>query len=57
MFAQAQTSAPTVRYVAEGTATTGAAGVAEGGVKPESDLALQHGGEPVKKIATTSDLR
>lgn len=28
-----------VRYATEGTATSGAAGVAEGGVKPESTLA------------------
>lgn len=47
-----------VRYVHEGTATSGAAGVAEGGEKPASDLAYSTVDEPVKKIATvitTSD--
>ena len=41
-----------VRYVNEGTADSGAAGVAEGGVKPESELAYSEVTEPVKKIAT-----
>ena len=48
----------TVRYVVEGTAISGAAGVGEGGNKPESTLALSTVDEPVKKIATalvTSD--
>ena len=48
----------TVRYVVEGTATSGAAGVAEAGPKPESTLVLSTTDEPVKKIATalvTSD--
>jgi HK97 family phage major capsid protein len=43
----------TVRYIVEGTATSGAAGVAEGGAKPESTLALSTTDEPVKKIATS----
>jgi HK97 family phage major capsid protein len=42
-----------VRYAIEGTATSAAAGVAEGGTKPESTLALSTRDEPVKKIATT----
>jgi HK97 family phage major capsid protein len=42
----------TVRYVVEGTTTSGAAGVAEGGTKPESTLGLSTKDEPIKKIAT-----
>jgi len=52
LFAQAQTSAPSVRYVIEGTAVSGAAGVAEGGTKPPSDLTYSTVDEPVKKVAT-----
>jgi len=48
-----QISGPSFRYVVEGTATSGAAGVAEGGVKPESTLGLTTTDETVKKIATT----
>ena len=47
-----QASGNTLRYVVEGTATSGAAGVAEGGNKPESTLALATRDEPIKKIAT-----
>ena len=47
------TSTSTVRYAVEGTATSGAAGVAEGGTKPESTLGLSTVDEPVKKIATS----
>jgi hypothetical protein len=43
----------TVRYAIEGTAISAAAGVAEGGVKPESTLAFSTVDEPVKKVATT----
>jgi HK97 family phage major capsid protein len=43
----------TVRYAVEGTATSAAAGVAEGGQKPESTLAYSTLDEPIKKIATT----
>jgi len=43
----------TVRYVTQGTATSGAAGVAEGGLKPESTLGYSTIDEPVKKIATS----
>lgn len=46
-------SSNTVRHVVEGTATSGAAGVAEGGAKPQSTLALSTVDEPVKKIATS----
>jgi HK97 family phage major capsid protein len=42
----------TVRYAVEGTATSAAAGVAEGGTKPESTLAYSTLDEPIKKIAT-----
>lgn len=47
-----QTTGNTLRYVVEGTATSGAAGVAEAGAKPESTLGLSTVDEPVKKIAT-----
>jgi HK97 family phage major capsid protein len=49
---QSQTSASQVRYIVEGTATSGAAGVAETAAKPESTLAYSEVVEPVKKIAT-----
>ena len=42
-----------LRYMNEGTATSAAAGVAEGGTKPASDIAISTIDEPVKKIATT----
>lgn len=41
----------TVRFITEGTATSAAAGVAEGGTKPESTLGLVTTDEPIKKIA------
>jgi hypothetical protein len=41
-----------VRYITEGTATSGAAGVAEGAAKPESQLGFTYADEPIKKIAT-----
>lgn len=47
-----QASTNSLRYVVEGTATSGAAGVAEGGEKPQSTLGLTTTDEPVKKIAT-----
>lgn len=47
-----QASTSSVRYVVEGTATSGAAGVAEGGTKPESTVGLTTTDEPIKKIAT-----
>jgi HK97 family phage major capsid protein len=53
-----QTQTNSLRYVVEGTATSGAAGVAEAGLKPQSTLGLSTVDEPVKKIATvlkTSD--
>jgi HK97 family phage major capsid protein len=52
LFATVTTTTNTVRYAVEGTATSGAAGVAEGGTKPESTLDLDTVDEPVKKIAT-----
>jgi HK97 family phage major capsid protein len=47
-----QASTNSLRYVVEGTATSGAAGVAEAGLKPESALGLTTADEPIKKIAT-----
>jgi hypothetical protein len=41
VFGQSTTTATQVRYVNEGTATSGAAGVAEAGTKPESTIAMQ----------------
>jgi len=52
VFGQSQTTASQVRYVNEGTATSAAAGVAEGGTKPESTIAMSEVVEPIKKIAT-----
>jgi HK97 family phage major capsid protein len=52
-FGQATTGASHYRYVVEGTATNAAAGVAEGGAKPESTLVYSEVDEPVKKIATS----
>jgi HK97 family phage major capsid protein len=52
LLPSSQTSASQVRYVNEGTATSGAAGVAETGTKPESTLAYSEVSEPIKKIAT-----
>lgn len=51
-----QASTNSLRYVVEGTATSGAAGVAEGDSKPQSTLGLTTTDEPVKKIATTLKL-
>jgi HK97 family phage major capsid protein len=52
LILQGQASTSSFRYVVEGTATSGAAGVAEGGTKPESTLGLTTTDEPIKKIAT-----
>lgn len=51
-----QASTNSLRYVVEGTATSGAAGVAEGSSKPQSTLGLTTTDEPVKKIATSLKL-
>jgi HK97 family phage major capsid protein len=48
-----QASTNSLRYVVEGTATSGAAGVAEAGLKPQSTLGLTTTDEPIKKIATS----
>ena len=48
-----QTGSSTLRYVVEGTATSGAAGVAEAGAKPQSTLGFTTSDEPVRKIATS----
>jgi HK97 family phage major capsid protein len=48
-----QANTTSLRYVVEGTATSGAAGVAEGGSKPQSTLGLTTTDEPIKKIATS----
>lgn len=53
LLPQGQTNGNTVRYIVEGTATSGAAGVAEGGAKPQSTLALSTTDESVKKLATS----
>jgi HK97 family phage major capsid protein len=42
-----------VRYGVEGTATSGAAGVAEAGLKPESTLGYGVADEPIRKVATS----
>ena len=52
-FASETTTSSHVRYVVEGTATSGAAGVAEGGDKPQSTFAYSEVDEQVKKIATS----
>ena len=52
VFGQSNTSASQVRYINEGTATSGAAGVAEAGTKPESTINMAEIVEPIKKIAT-----
>jgi HK97 family phage major capsid protein len=52
-FGQAPTTSSHYRYVQEGTATSGTAGVAEGAAKPESTLIYSEVDEPVKKIATS----
>lgn len=49
---QGQASTSSIRYVTEGTATNGAAGVIEGGTKPESTLGFTTTDEPIRKIAT-----
>lgn len=53
LLLQGQATTNSLRYVVEGTATSGAAGVAEGGLKPQSTLGLSTTDEPVKKIATS----
>jgi HK97 family phage major capsid protein len=53
LFGSSTTTASQVRYVVEGTATSAATGVAEGGVKPESTITVSEVNEPVKKIAHT----
>ena len=53
VFATAATSASQMRYVVEGTATSAAAGVAEGAVKPESTFAFSETVEPIRKLATS----
>jgi HK97 family phage major capsid protein len=53
LLMQGQASQASLRYVVEGTATSGAAGVAEGGLKPQSTLGLTTTDEPIKKIATS----
>jgi HK97 family phage major capsid protein len=47
-----QATTSSIRYVTEGTATSGAAGVAEGGTKPESTVGMVVTDETIKKIAT-----
>ena len=47
-----QATGSQIRYAVEGTALSGAAGVAEAGVKPESSLGYSEVTEAVRKIAT-----
>jgi HK97 family phage major capsid protein len=54
LFPSQQTPASQVRYVVEGTATSSAAGVAEGAAKPESTLGYTEVSEPVRKIGRWS---
>ena len=53
LIASGTTNTNSIRYTIEGTATSGAAGVAEGAAKPESTLGLSTTDEPVKKVATS----
>jgi HK97 family phage major capsid protein len=52
VFGQSQVTGSQVRYVVEGTATSAAAGVAEGAAKPESTLVMSEVTEAIRKIAT-----
>src|SRR5215218_1884136 len=52
MSCRLRTTSSQARYVVEGTATSGAAGVGEGGTKPESTLGYSEVVKPVKKVAT-----
>ncbi len=52
LLASGTTSSSLVRYMQEKTATSGAAGVAESGLKPESTLEFDATDASVKKIAT-----
>jgi HK97 family phage major capsid protein len=51
-FQQQQTTSSSIRIAVEGTATSAATGVPEGGVKPESTLGLNEQELRLKKIAT-----
>ena len=51
-----QATTSTIRYARQGTATSGAAGVAEAGNKPESTLGFDTADESVKKVATSITL-
>lgn len=53
LILQGQASTSSLRYVVEGTATSGAAGVAEAGEKPQSTLGFTTSDEPIRKIATS----
>ncbi len=52
VIASGSTSSSLIRYMVETTATSGAAGVPESGLKPESTLAFDAVDVAVKKIAT-----
>lgn len=47
-----QANTASLRYITQGTATSGAGGVAEGSAKPESTLGFDYVDESVKKVAT-----
>lgn len=53
LLLQGQANTNSIRYVVEGTASSGAAGVAEMGSKPQSTLGLTTTDETIKKIATS----
>jgi len=53
LIPQGQATSSNIRYIVEGTATSGAAGVAEGAPKPQSTLGLSTKDMPVTKMATT----
>lgn len=55
-FTAATATTNTVRYVTQGSAISGAAGVAEGGLKPESTIGLSTLDEPIKKVATLTNI-
>jgi HK97 family phage major capsid protein len=53
LIPQNQATTSSLRYIVEGTATSGAAGVLEGGDKPASDFSYSTTDEPVRKLATS----
>jgi HK97 family phage major capsid protein len=56
LFPQGETSGTTVRYVQETSFTNTAAAVAESGLKPEADFAVNEADAPVRKIAVIAKI-